>query len=89
MSKKVGISRDSVARIWRSFGLKPHRSEAFQLSTDPQLIEKVRDVVGIYMDTPNNAVVLAVDEKSQIHALNRTQPMLPMGLRYVERVTHP
>ncbi len=87
MSKKVGISRDSVARIWRAFGLKPHRSETFQLSTDPHFIEKVRDVVGLYMDPPNNAVVLSVDEKSQIQALNRTQPLLPMRPGQLERRT--
>jgi len=87
MSKRVGISRDSVARIWRAFGLKPHRSETFQLSTDPHFIEKVRDVVGLYMDPPNNAVVLSVDEKSQIQALNRTQPLLPMRPGQLERRT--
>ena len=87
MSKKVGISRDSVARIWRAFGLKPHRSETFQLSTDPHFIEKVRDVVGLYMDPPNHAVVLSVDEKSQIQALNRTQPLLPLRPGQLERRT--
>jgi transposase len=78
MAKRAGISKDSVGRIWRAFGLKPHRSETFQLSKDPDFIDKVRDVVGLYMDPPTNAVVLSVDEKSQIQALNRTQPLLPM-----------
>ncbi len=87
MSKKMGVSRDSVARIWRAFGLKPHRSETFQLSTDPDFIAKVRDVVGLYMDPPNNAVVLSVDEKTQIQALNRTQPVLPMRPGQLERRT--
>jgi transposase len=78
MASKVGLSKDTVARIWRAFGLKPHRSTTFQISTDPFFIEKVRDVVGLYMDPPDNALVLSVDEKSQIQALNRTQPVLPM-----------
>ena len=68
----------AIALIWNAFGLKPHRAETFQLSADPQFVEKVRDVVGLYMDPPTNAVVLCVDEKSQIQALNRTQPILPM-----------
>ena len=87
MAKKANISKDTVARIWRAFGLKPHRSETFQLSTDPDFVEKVRDVVGLYMDPPNNAVVLSVDEKSQIQALNRTQPLLPMRPGQLERRT--
>ena len=87
LAKKAGLSHMSVARIWRAFGLKPHRSETFQLSTDPQFIEKVRDVVGLYMDPPTNAVVLSVDEKSQIQALNRTQPILPMRPGQLERRT--
>jgi transposase len=87
MAKKAGISRDSVSRIWRAFALKPHRSETFQLSSDPNFIEKVRDVVGLYMDPPNGAVVLSVDEKSQIQALNRTQPLLPMRPGQLERRT--
>ena len=78
MADKLGISNSSVGRIWRALGLKPHRSETFQLSTDPLFVEKVRDVVGLYMNPPDNAVVLCVDEKSQIQALNRTQPMLPL-----------
>jgi transposase len=87
MAKKAGISADSVSRIWRTFGLKPHRSETFQLSTDPDFVAKVRDVVGLYMAPPNNAIILSVDEKSQIQALNRTQPILPMRPGQLERRT--
>lgn len=87
MAEKVGVSKDSVARIWRAFGLKPHRSETFQLSTDQFFVDKVRDIVGLYMDPPTNAVVLSVDEKSQIQALNRTQPLLPMRPGQLERGT--
>lgn len=78
MAKKAGIGASSVSRVWRAFGLKPHRTRSFQLSTDPDFIEKVRDVVGLYLNPPHNALVLSVDEKSQIQALNRTQPVLPM-----------
>lgn len=78
MAKECGLSRDSVARIWKTFGLKPHRTESFQLSTDPYYVEKVRDVVGLYMSPPENALVLSVDEKSQIQALQRSQPVLPL-----------
>jgi len=88
MAKKCGISHDSVARIWQAFGLQPHRQESFQLSNDPFFIEKVRDVVGLYMSPPENALVLCVDEKSQIQALERTQPMLPMRPGQPERKTH-
>jgi transposase len=77
-----------VHRIWQAFGLQPHRQKSFKLSTDPFFVEKVRDIVGLYLSPPENAVVLCVDEKSQIQALERTQPMLPMGLGYVEGVTH-
>jgi transposase len=87
MAAKAGISRESVSRIWRAFGLKPHRRSTFQLSKDPQFVEKVRDVVGLYMAPPENAVVLCVDEKSQIQALNRTQPLLPMRPGQLERGT--
>ena len=87
MAKAVGISHDSVSRIWRAFGLKPHRCETFQLSTDPHFIEKVRDVVGLYMNPPDNVVVLSVDEKSQVQALDRTQPILPMLPGRTERRT--
>jgi len=88
MAKVAGISYRSVGRIWRAFGLKPHRSETFTLSKDPHLVEKVRDIVGLYMHPPDNAVVLCVDEKSQIQALNRSQPLLPMRLGQIERRTH-
>jgi len=87
LAKHSGLSHMTVARIWHAFGLKPHRAESFQLSTDPQFIEKVRDVVGLYLAPPTNAVVLSVDEKSQIQALNRTQPILPMRPGQLERRT--
>jgi transposase len=87
MAKAVGLSRESIGRIWRTFGLKPHRTESFQLSKDPLLIEKVRDIVGLYMSPPANAVILSVDEKSQIQALNRTQPVLPLRPGQAERRT--
>jgi len=82
------LSRPTVHRIWQAFGLQPHRQRHFKLSTDPFFVEKVRDIVGLYVSPPENAVVLCVDEKSQIQALERSQPMLPMGLGYVEGVTH-
>ena len=88
MAKACGLSQSSVSRIWRAFSLAPHRSETFKLSRDPLFIEKVRDIVGLYLNPPANAVVLCVDEKSQIQALERTQPILPLGLGYVEGVTH-
>lgn len=87
LAKRTGLSHMAVARIWRAFGLKPHRAETFQLSSDPEFISKVRDVVGLYMNPPTNAVVLSVDEKSQIQALNRTQPVLPMRPGQLERRT--
>jgi len=77
-----------VHRVWKTFGLQPHRQRSFKLSTDPFFVEKVRDIVGLYLNPPQNAMVLCVDEKSQCQALERTQPMLPMGLGYVEGVTH-
>jgi len=83
-----GISKSSVHRYFELFGLKPHLSESFKLSTDPFFVEKLRDVVGLYLDPPANALLLSVDEKSQCQALERTQPMLPLGLGYVEGVTH-
>ena len=88
LAKRVGLSRSSVARIWRAFGLRPHRSESFKLSTDPLLIEKVRDIVGLYLDPPDRAVVLCVDEKPQIQALDRSQPILPLQPGQIERRTH-
>ena len=78
MASATGMTRQSVHRIWKAFGLQPHRSETFKLSTDPQLIEKVRDIVGLYLNPPERALVLCADEKSQIQALDRTQPTLPM-----------
>jgi transposase len=87
MAEHQGLSHTTVGRIWRAFGLQPHRSESFQLSKDPFLVEKVRDIVGLYMSPPDNAIVLCVDEKSQIQALNRTQPVLPMRIGEVERRT--
>jgi len=88
MAAASGLSRPTVHRIWRAFGLQPHRSDTFKLSTDPQLIEKVRDIVGLYLDPPERALVLCADEKSQIQALDRTQPILPMGPGIPERRTH-
>jgi transposase len=87
MAQNLGLSQSTISRIWRAFGLKPHRSETFQISKDPYFIEKVRDIVGLCMSPPVNALVLCVDEKSQIQALNRTQPILPMRPGKVERRT--
>jgi transposase len=88
MARASGVSVSSVQRIWRAFGLQPHRSETFKLSTDPMFIEKVRDVVGLYVAPPEHAIVLCVDEKSQIQALDRSQPLLPMRPGQVERRAH-
>jgi transposase len=88
MAKRVGLSQNAIVRIWRAFGLQPHRSETFKLSTDPLFVEKVRDIVGLYLNPPEKALVLCVDEKAQIQALNRTQPLLPMRPGQVERRTH-
>lgn len=88
VAAETGISKSSVQRYFQLFGLQPHRTEAFKLSNDPFFVEKLRDVVGLYLSPPDNALVLCVDEKSQCQALERTQPMLPMGLGYVEGVTH-
>jgi transposase len=88
MAQNTGLSRMTISRIWRAFGLQPHRSESFKLSPDPLLIEKVRDIVGLYMNPPDHAMVICVDEKSQIQALDRTQPMLPLRPGQVERHTH-
>jgi putative transposase len=88
MAQVTGISKSSVQRVWSAFGLKPHRQESFKLSTDPLFVEKLRDVVGLYLNPPENTLVLCVDEKSQCQALERTQPMLPMGLGYVQGFTH-
>ena len=88
MAAATGYSQSSVSRIWRAFALAPHRSETFKLSTDPLFIEKVRDIVGLYLAPPERALVLSVDEKTQIQALDRTAPMLPMRPGQVERHTH-
>lgn len=88
MAKAMGLSQSAIGRIWRAFGLQPHRTDTFKLSTDPLFVEKVRDVVGLYMNPPDRAIVLCVDEKSQIQALDRTQPLLPLGPGQAERGTH-
>src|ERR1051325_7723237 len=88
MAKAVGISASSVQRIWRAHGLQPHRVQHFKLSTDPKFIDKLRDVVGLYVDPPAHAIVLSVDEKSQIQALDRTQPGLPMKKGRAGTMTH-
>jgi transposase len=88
MAEAAGVSQTAVGRIWRSFGLKPHLIETFKLSTDPFFVEKVRDVVGLYLSPPERAIVLCVDEKSQVQALDRTQPLLPMSPGQAERQTH-
>lgn len=88
LASQVGLSQSAVVRIWHAFGLQPHRSETFQLSTDPFFVEKVRDVVGLYMNPPEQALVLCVDEKSQVQALDRTQPILPLRPGLPEQRTH-
>ncbi|MGC4851804.1 IS630 family transposase [Micromonospora sp. DT4] len=88
MAAESGLSRSTVGRIWKAFGLQPHRVETFKLSNDPQFIDKVRDVVGLYLDPPERALVLCVDEKSQIQALDRSAPVLPMMPGLPERRTH-
>jgi putative transposase len=88
MADHTGISKSTVQRWFELFGVQPHRQRTFKLSNDPFFVEKVRDIVGLYLNPPDCAVVLCVDEKSQIQALERTQPLLPMGLGYVEGVTH-
>lgn len=88
LAAQCGLSRSTVSRIWHAFSLQPHRSETFKLSKDPLFIEKVRDIVGLYLNPPDRALVLCVDEKSQIQALDRTQPLLPMRPGQVERRTH-
>jgi len=84
----TNLSKSTVQRIWRAFGIQPHRQKHFKLSTDPFFVEKVRDIVGLYLNPPDKAMVLCVDEKSRIQALDRTQALLPLGLGYVEGVTH-
>ncbi len=88
MAQRSGLSKSTIGRIWRDFGLKPHRTEGFKLSTDPLLVEKVYDVVGLYLNPPEAAVVLSVDEKSQVQALSRSQPAFPMMPGMPEKRTH-
>src|SRR5467141_2224377 len=88
LAKTTGLSRMTISRIWRAFGLQPHRSDTFKLSPDPLLIEKVRDIAGLYIHPPDHALVLCVDEKTQIQALDRTQPLLPLRPGQLERRTH-
>jgi transposase len=88
MAKATGMSQSAVSRIWRAFGLKPHLVDSFKLSPDPQFVEKVRDVVGLYLNPPEGALVLCVDEKTQIQALDRTSPVLPLRPGLPERRTH-
>lgn len=88
VAKETNVSKSTVQRVWSAFGIRPHRQKHFKLSTDPFFVEKVRDIVGLYLNPPDKAMVLCVDEKSQIQALDRTQPVLPMGLGYLEGVTH-
>jgi transposase len=88
MAEASGMSQSTVGRIWRAFGLKPHRADTFKLSTDPFFVEKVRDVVGLYLSPPQKAIVLCIDEKPQVQALERTQPVLPMAPARTQRTTH-
>jgi transposase len=88
MAAETGLSKSTVGRIWKAFGLKPHQVDTFKISNDPQFIDKVRDVVGLYLDPPEKALVLCVDEKSQIQALDRSSPVLPMMPGMPERRTH-
>ena len=88
IARQMRLWNSTVHRIWQAFRLEPHRQRHFMLSNDPFFVEKVRDIVGLHLHPPENSVVLCVDEKSQIQALERPQPMLPMGLGYVEGVTH-
>ena len=87
MADAVDHAPSTIHRIWRAFGLQPHRAESFKLSTDPLFVEKVRDIVGLYMAPPEHALVLCVDEKSQIQALDRSQPVLPMRPGQIDAVT--
>ena len=88
MAKSSGLSQTAIVRIWHAFGLQPHREETFKLSTDPFFVEKVRDIVGLYVTPPQRAMVLCVDEKSQVQALDRSQPLLPLRPGQTERRTH-
>ena len=88
MAQKAGLSQNAIVRIWRAFGLQPHRVENFKFSKDPQFVEKVRDIVGLYLNPPDRAIVLCVDEKSQVQALNRTEPILPLAPGVPARQSH-
>ena len=88
MAEVVGLSKATISRIWQTFGLQSHRLETFKLSADPQFVEKVRDIVGLYLNPPDHAVVLCLDEKSQVQALDRTRPLLPMRPGIPARQTH-
>jgi transposase len=88
MAKRCGLSQSTVSRIWRAFCLQPHREETFKISEDPYFVEKVRDIVGLYMSPPDHALVLSVDEKSQVQALDRSQPLLPLQPGVPQRRTH-
>lgn len=88
MAAALGMTQSAVSRIWRAFALQPHRTTTFKLSKDPLFVEKVRDIVGLYLSPPDRALVLCVDEKSQIQALDRTQPLLPMSMGHAESRTH-
>ena len=88
MADTTGVSKSTVHRVWKAFNIQPHRQKHFKLSTDPFFVEKVHDIVGLYLNPPDNAMVICVDEKGQTQALERTQPLLPLGLGYVEGVTH-
>lgn len=88
LAAEAHLSKSTVQRVWKAFGLQPHRQKHFKLSDDPFFVEKVRDIVGLYLNPPDKAMVLCVDEKSRIQALERTQPLLPLGLGYVQGVTH-
>src|SRR5213076_1488560 len=88
IADETGVSKSTVHRIWQAFGLQPHRQKQFKLSSDPFFVEKVRDIVGLYLNPPEKALVLCIDEKSQVQALDRTQPLLPLAPGQVERRTH-
>ena len=88
LADTTAVSKSTVHRVWKAFNIQPHRQKHFKLSTDPFFVEKVHDIVGLYLNPPDNAMVLCVDEKGQTQALERTQPLLPLGLGYVEGVTH-
>ena len=88
MAEHLGMSQSTVSRVWRAFGLAPHKQDSWKMSTDPLFVEKVRDVVGLYLNPPERAVVLCVDEKTQIQALNRTQPVFPMLPGTPARASH-